>query len=258
VMGWPWYLGVAIALPGLMFIAPSMVMAALDSLKQGPHENNNLSPTPKAISSAHSGGKPFTPSKDTQKKPTTLELGEKMKENNTKNQKNITHSDIEILMDYVENVKSNYERLAYFPEAVKSKYLELILQSSGADPEKSFRESITYNLGACVEYGVDLECAITQVETCGSRALEEFFKVFPVLINSMSYNSIASAVCKKFEKVEPEMIIVKGMGTIQKKVYVHQNGHYSLFSPTGEEKYFQKIEQVYEYLGTPAAFRRKR
>jgi hypothetical protein len=32
VMGWPWYLGVAIALPGLMFIAPSMVMAALDSL----------------------------------------------------------------------------------------------------------------------------------------------------------------------------------------------------------------------------------
>ena len=46
VMGWDWYIGVAIAAPGLLFLLPSMVMAAIESIQRPSREPKTHRPTP--------------------------------------------------------------------------------------------------------------------------------------------------------------------------------------------------------------------
>lgn len=41
VMGWEWYVGVAIAAPGLLFVVPSMVMVALDGVRTSAQGTNS-------------------------------------------------------------------------------------------------------------------------------------------------------------------------------------------------------------------------
>lgn len=186
----------------------------------------------------------------------TGEPARAMDENKLPNEDITFNKDAEIIMEYVVEAKSCYERLALFPSSIKAKYQELIAETGGADPEKSFREAIVLNLGVEVQYDASLDEAIKKVTACGSKEIEEFIKVFPVLSKSMKYQDIAQAVCRKFEDIEPEIIIVRGASSAQKRVYVHSSGRFSLFLPNGEREYFERIEDVYDYLGTPQLFRK--
>lgn len=255
VMGWPWYIGVAVAVPGLMFIAPSMVMDAIGSLKDKDehkykmteqHQGENSYGAPKANKAEGANVKQGT------------ELRSATPKEKTINMQIPIAPEAEIILEYVDEARLQLERLKLHPESIRTKYLELIIESGGADPKTSFREAVVWGLGGDIEYESNLEEALQALSIIGASAVAEFYRVVPTLKKTMPLMKIMEAVSKRFEEYEPEMIIVKGVGNVQKKVYVHQNGCYSLFSPTGEEKYFQQIGQVYEYLGTPRAFRTNR
>lgn len=260
VMGWPWYIGVAVALPGLMFIAPSMVMAAIEVLNETSGQKNKATEYRQQSRSVpqqgnNNNGAPKTSKTEGGNFKQGAEARRATPNEKTLNMHIPIVPEAEIILQYVDEARLQLERLNLHPGSIRTKYLELIIESGGADPQHSFREAVVWGLGGDIEYDSNLEESLKILSTIGAPAVEEFYRVVPTLKKTMPIIKIMEAVAKRLELKEPEIIIVKGAGNIQKRVHVHQNGCYSLFSPTGEEKYFQSIEKVYEYLGTPAAFR---
>lgn len=163
----------------------------------------------------------------------------------------------EIILEYVEGARFQLEKLKLHPEAVRTKYLELVIESGGADPEKSFREAVVWGLGGGIEYDTNLEESFQTLSTIGAPAHEEFYRVVPTLKKTMPLMKIMEAVSKRFEETEPELVIVNGSYGTQRKAYRHLSGQWSIISNRGVRRYFSTLDELYDFLATPQSAREK-
>lgn len=252
VMGWEWYVGVAIAAPGLLFVAPSMVMVALDGMKGLTHKPDGLD-TKDNVSEGETSIKNYRSPHSLGQSTGVNCKGDSIMNLRQKDHifRSLTSAEKEaaqILLDYDLQVQELFDGLVGVPEEIKENLLVALVKDPSGEIVEVRNRVLLQALGRPdLTWNDQLEMAIQKCRTARMEEVEEFFRVFSVLSRRQTIEEIRT----RFLAPECRIFYVKSRSGRQ--VEINQRGEdvFEFVSIAGEIQRFTSMNDVYQYLGVP-------
>jgi uncharacterized membrane protein YhaH (DUF805 family) len=154
-----------------------------------------------------------------------------------------------ILLKYRSDVKALHDELCAYAFSLNVLFTNKMAVDPTQNPDEIFRSIVLQHLGRPdMEWSNDIWNAAKTVASNGTKAIQEFTEVFPLLSATMSPTEIMVKVIAATRGETVRSYAFPGKDGTMHKVNIYSNGSFAI---EGYLESFQRAEDVYNALGTP-------